>query len=269
MYKNIVLSGGSSKGYSYIGVLKSLEENNLYDSLENFLGTSVGSIFATFLAMKFKYKELIIYTQKTFILEDINIENLLEHFGVCSGIEIINFVEEVISKKYKTNITFKELNFLRNNNLIICVTDLKKHELKYLSHKNYPDMKIIDAIRFAITLPYIFTLKRTLDDEVFMDGALIENISFYNFKPKETLSVMLMDKNQIDNNIDSLENFTKNILLCLKKNYMNKKLNKNFKIIKICCSNIDTLDFSLNVEKRKYLFKLGYECVNNFLKKIK
>lgn len=268
MYKNIVLSGGSSKGYSYVGVLKSLEENNLYKSLENFLGTSVGSIFATFLSMGFSYNELIKYTKKTFILEDINIENLLENFGVCSGIEIMNFVKDIISKKYNPSITFKELNYLKNNVLIICVTDLKKHKIKYLSYKNYPDMKIIDAIRFAITLPYIFTLQRTNNNEIFMDAALIENISFYNFKPKETLTVRLMDKNRTEDNIDSLENFTKNIVLCLKKNYLNK-INKKFKIIKICCENIDMLDFCLNEEKRKYLFDIGYNSTNDFLKKIK
>lgn len=268
MYKNIVLSGGSSKGYSYIGVLKSLEENNLYKPIKNFLGTSVGSIFATFLSMGFNYNELIKYTQKTFVLEDINIENLLENFGVCSGVEIMNFIKEVISKKYKSRITFKELNFLRNNNLIICVTDLKKHKIKYLSHENYPDMKIIDAIRFAITLPYIFTLQKTNNNEVFMDGALIENISFYNFKPKETITIRLMDKNQLDENINTLEKFTKNIVLCLKKNYMNK-IDKRFKIIEICCENIDMLDFCLNEQKRKYLFEIGYNSTNDFLKKIK
>ena len=35
MFKNIVLSGGSSKGYSYVGVLKSLEENNLQNDIKH------------------------------------------------------------------------------------------------------------------------------------------------------------------------------------------------------------------------------------------
>jgi len=180
MCKNIVLSGGSSKGYSYIGVLKSLEEKDMLKCIENFLGTSVGSIFATLFSMGFKSHELEEYMAEEFEIEDINIDYLLDSFGVCSGKEIIDFLGRVIERKYKKSITFKELNFLRNNKLIICVTDLNRHKIEYLSHEDYPDMKILDAVRFAITLPYIFNIKK-YKNRVFMDGGLIQNISFYDF----------------------------------------------------------------------------------------
>jgi len=265
MYKNIVLSGGSSKGYSYIGVLKSLEENNLIKNLENFLGTSVGSIFATLFAMGFKSNDLLEYMNETFEIEDVNIENLLENYGVCSGNEITDFLGRVIGKKYKKTITFKELNFLRNNNLIICVTDLNKHKIEYLSHENYPNMKILDAIRFAITLPFVFCIKK-YEGRVFMDAALIQNISFNNFKPKETLGIMLMDKCDTveEHKIDSIEDFTKNLFLCLKKNL--HKVEEGYQILNIICENIDILDFSLNIEKRTYLLDTGYQLTNDFLK---
>jgi len=269
MYKNIVLSGGSSKGYSYVGVLKSLEENKLIKKIENFLGTSVGSIFATLFSMGFTYTELMEYLSDTFEINDINIENLLENYGVCSGIEIVNFIEKIIGKKYKKNITFKELHYLRNNTLIICVTDLNKHKIEYLSYKNYPEMKIIDAIRFAISLPYIFCVKK-YQNKIFMDAGLIQNISFYNFEPKETLSILLMDKTDLEHNeITSLESFTKNLFLCLKKNYINKIEDERFKIVNIICEEIDLLDFSLNVEKRTYLLNTGYDTTNLFIKKSK
>ena len=267
MYKNIVLSGGSSKGYSYVGVLQSLEKNNIIQNIENFLGTSVGSIFATLFSMGFTYIELIKYLNDTFEIEDINIENLLENFGVCSGIEIVNFIEKIIENKYKKDITFKELNFLRNNTLIICVTDLKKHKIEYLSHKNYPDMKVVDAIRFAITLPYIFCIKK-YNKKIFMDGGLIQNISFYNFEPKETLSILLLDTEDIEETeIDTIESFTKNLLVCLKKNYINKIEDTRFNILNIICENVDVLDFSLSVEKRTYLLEIGYKSTNQFIKK--
>ena len=101
MYKNLVLSGGSSKGYSYIGVLKSLEENNMIKDIENFIGTSVGSIFASLFSMGFKSVELKEYMNEKFEITDINIEYLLENYGVCSGNEIMNYVGNVIEKKYK------------------------------------------------------------------------------------------------------------------------------------------------------------------------
>ena len=269
MYKNIVLSGGSSKGYAYIGVLKSLEEHDLIKDVENFLGTSVGSIFATLFAMGFKSSDITEHMNETFEIEDVNIENLLENYGVCGGTEIMDFIGRVIGKKYKNTITFKELNFLRNNNLIICVTDLNKHKIEYLSHENYPNMKILDAIRFAITLPYIFSIKKH-EGRVFMDAALIQNISFKDFKPKETLGIMLLDKCDMvkESKIDSIEDFTKNLFLCLKKNFLNK-VEDGYQILNIICENIDMLDFSLNIEKRTYLLNKGYELTNDFIKKEK
>lgn len=266
IYKNIALSGGSSKGYAYIGVLKSLEENKLINNLNSFLGTSVGSIFATLFAMGFKSSELIEYMDETFEIEDVNIEYLFENYGVCSGNEIMDFIGRVISKKYKKEITFKELKFLRNNNLIICVTYLNKHKIEYLSYENYPNMKIIDAIRFSITLPYIFCIKK-YENKIFMDAALIENISFYNFDPKETIAVVLTDKINIkeNNEINTIESFTKNLFLCIKKNFLNKK-NEKYKIIKLVCENIDILDFSLNLKTRQYLLDTGYDTTNTILK---
>lgn len=267
MYKNIVLSGGSSKGFSYIGILKSLEEHKI--KLNNFLGTSIGAIFATLFSMGFTYDELILYMNKSIEIIDINIENIFENYGICSGIEIINFVEEIIEKKYRKDITFKELNFLCNKKLIICVTDLNIHKIEYLSYVNYPDMKVVDAIRYAITIPYIFTIKK-YKNKVFMDAGLIQNISFYDFNPKETLSVLLTDKTDYEKNeIDSLENYTKNLFICLKKNYINKVDDIRFKIINIICEGIKLLDFELELEKKQYLVKNGYDSINDFLKKIK
>ena len=103
-----------------------------------------------------------------------------------------------------------------------------------------------------------------------MDAALIQNISFYNFDPKETLGVMLRDKKDMaeDCKIESIEDFTKNLFLCLKKNFLNK-VDEKYKLLNIVCENIDILDFSLNIEKRKYLLKIGYEMTNDFLKKTK
>ena len=50
--KNLVLSGGSTKGFSYIGVIKCLDEFSLLDNLEEIVGTSIGALFSTFVCLK-------------------------------------------------------------------------------------------------------------------------------------------------------------------------------------------------------------------------
>jgi predicted acylesterase/phospholipase RssA len=268
MIKNLILSGGASKGYSYLGVLHSLEENNFIKDIQFFCGTSVGSIFATLFCMGFTYNELSNFLNETIQVDDVNIDYLFESYGFYSGKELLDLIKKIISTKYNQNITFQELHKITNKKLIICVTDLKNHCIEYLNEEKYPNMKIIDAIRYAITIPFIFTI-HPCNDNMFVDAAILKNISFYNFKPKETISILLKDGDDDKKyNIDTIEDFIKNLLICLKKNTINK-FDDNFNILEIKIENIDILDFNLDNKKRKYLYNTGFELTNKYLKKIK
>ena len=57
-YKNVIFSGGSIRGLSYIGCLKSLEEQGILEGLTTFAGVSIGSIMATLIYLGFSSKEL-------------------------------------------------------------------------------------------------------------------------------------------------------------------------------------------------------------------
>lgn len=265
MYKNLVLSGGSSKGYSYIGVLKTLEKYNIINNIKTFVGTSVGSIYSTLFSMGFKSNDFDYFLKMDINIKDVDIDYLLYDYGFYSGKEIINILQKVIEQKYNKNITFKELHKLKKNKLVICVTNLNKKKIEYLSYENYPNMKILEAIRCAITIPFIFTTKK-YNNNYFIDAALIQNISFYNLNPKETLGIMLLDKKEELIKINNIENYIINIYECFKINHINS-YNKDYKVIKIYCENISMFDFNLNYEKRKYLINCGSKYIENFLKK--
>ena len=57
-YNTIVFSGGGSNGYVFTGVIKYLNENNILKLITSYYGTSIGSIYATLLAMNFSYEEI-------------------------------------------------------------------------------------------------------------------------------------------------------------------------------------------------------------------
>ena len=57
MIKKIVFSYGGIKGLSYIGLIKYLEENNLLGNIDTYIGTSIGSLFATLLSIKYTYDD--------------------------------------------------------------------------------------------------------------------------------------------------------------------------------------------------------------------
>ena len=52
MIDTLYLSGGSIKGVSYIGVIKSLSEHNLLNNIKNIISCSIGSFIAICISIK-------------------------------------------------------------------------------------------------------------------------------------------------------------------------------------------------------------------------
>ena len=87
--KNIVLSGGSSRGYCYLGIFKYLSEKHpdFFDSIENVVGVSVGSIFGALLCLGYNSMDLIkifyeIDESKFRNITTESILNILESYGI-------------------------------------------------------------------------------------------------------------------------------------------------------------------------------------------
>jgi NTE family protein len=57
----MVLSGGGVKAVAHIGALKALHELHLLDSIEIFVGTSIGSIIATLYVLGMTPDEMLIF----------------------------------------------------------------------------------------------------------------------------------------------------------------------------------------------------------------
>ena len=58
MIKNLVFSGAGIKIYSFLGFIKALNEQDLLNDIESYIGTSSGSLIATLCVLGFKYSEI-------------------------------------------------------------------------------------------------------------------------------------------------------------------------------------------------------------------
>ena len=108
MIDTLVFSGGGIKGIGFVGCLNALVEKGIYNynQINTFVGTSAGSIIATFLAVGYKIKEINeLATELNFgILRDVTAENILnffQDFGVDTGNELERIMEIIIKKKNK------------------------------------------------------------------------------------------------------------------------------------------------------------------------
>jgi len=266
MYKSIVLSGGSIKGYSYLGILRCLEERDMLKNIENIVGTSIGTLFGAIITMGISYEEIIYIINKKFILDDISFDNLMERNGFCEGVEIEEMICEIIKLKFSEDITLKELFDNTKKNFYISVTNLNKHCIEYLSHKNYPEMKLKDALRMAITLPFIFETRK-YNGTMFVDGALMKNISYNDLDPKTTLSLLLTDKSSMKktNNIDNIEDFIHNVMMCVKKKM--DDVDYQYDNVKIICEDINILKLNLTYQQKISMIKVGYTTLTQYFKK--
>ena len=55
---NLVLSGGSIRGYAFIGAIKALTEFNILKNVTTFCGTSIGGVISLILNLNYTYDEV-------------------------------------------------------------------------------------------------------------------------------------------------------------------------------------------------------------------
>ena len=144
-----LFGGGAIRGVSYIGAIKYLEELNI--DISTLGGSSVGSIFATLLAVGYSADEMNhIFSGVNFnLFRDISI-GIGPFFALSKGEVFLDWIRELIEKKYygenykkgqNNAVTFKDIN----KNLIIITTDLGNFECKEFSKEETPDFEIASA----------------------------------------------------------------------------------------------------------------------------
>ena len=169
---NLTIGGGNFKGISYLGALEYLHQNNLVNKIDNFYGTSVGSIMGTFFLIGYTPFEIF-----KFILElnledfwDFNITNIENNYSLISDALFIKF-KDLFSVKENVDITFYEFYKKTNINLNIFATSLKDRKNVCFNADTYPNLKIIKAVQASSSIPLIFP-PVIINDEYFIDGCM-------------------------------------------------------------------------------------------------
>lgn len=275
-----ILSGGGVRGTSYIGVLRALEELNV--ELRGIAGSSVGSIFGTYYALGYTPDELaVLMTELKYeSLCDLNL-SLNKDFGLWKGDNILNWVREVIEKKfYKENyekganlpVKFSDLD----KDLVIITTDISENKYKEFSRYTTPDEEIAMAIRASISLPGIF---RPVwhEGNCLVDGDIIRGLPFWSFSknlnPKDTRILEFRlegsaEKTEIKNTIDYV-NAVVNTSSNIATEFIMKMYSENdrYDYIKIDTQDTMPVDFIMKNDKKAELIQLGYDLTMNYFKK--
>ena len=154
MIDTLILSGASSKGISYIGILYELNKYNIINKkkIKNIISCSSGSIFGFMYLLDFNtnmmykiMKNIDIINIKNFKETDMFINN-----GIINNDNIYNTLKICLKHKYnKLDITFKELFDITKIKFIIKVFNLSLNKEQYFSYVNKPNMSILKTIQMS------------------------------------------------------------------------------------------------------------------------
>ncbi|GAB3516936.1 patatin-like phospholipase family protein [Emticicia fontis] len=235
----LALSGGGSRGFAHLGVIKALEEVGLKPDM--ITGTSAGSIVGAMIAAG--------YTPD-YIFEAIVSAGIFSHIKFAFnrfGLFKLEKLQDLFLKYIPHN-SFEQLRMP----LTICATDLERGEAVY-----FKEGELIKPILASCCLPGIFEPVR-FEGRTLIDGGIVDNLPI---GPLEQSCDFIIGVNIMPVNNNMAINSFKDVLM--KSLFLSIRNNSGEKLRR-CHLAIEPAEIyrydGLNMSKAKEMFDLGYEC---------
>jgi predicted acylesterase/phospholipase RssA len=280
--KNIVLSGGGHTLFQSLGIIQTLEQNNIWkiENIERIYGTSAGAILGAILCLKFDWDTINEYflNRPWHDVYSINIQSIMEMYSK-KGLFNRNFFEISFkpllhAKDLNLDITLKELYEYSNIELHLFTFDINYFKFEDINYKSYPDLPLLTAIYMSSAIPILFS-PVCLNNKCYIDGGLVSNYPLMfcieqNCNLDEILGIkndyceVVKDEN--DNNIEKSENdiiedslneteqFNKNILRS------SNPITSDSSIIDFIISFFHKVILNLNIDNKIYNIKHEVKC---------
>lgn len=166
----LCLSGGGLNGLAYLGLFRYFESVGLSHNQFKIYGSSVGAMLGALWGMGFDSESLIKLFMTNPFIPDANLQKLIGSCGLDDGTKLEAILKSVISQKYDPKISLDEFP-----NIFICVCNISKKCVEYLSSTTAPKLPVYLAIRMSCNLPFIFT-PVSFENSVYIDAAAMENV---------------------------------------------------------------------------------------------
>lgn len=275
-----LFGGGAIRGVAYIGAIKAFEELGLES--DTFAGSSVGSIFASLLAVGYTSDELKqIFAKVNYeLFRDIAI-GAGPLFALSKGEVFLEWLRELIEKKfygenYKKGenraVTFKDLE----KNLIIITTNLSNFECKEFSKFETPDYEIASAIRISSCMPGLMK-PIEYNKTLLVDGDLQKSWPMWKLSKnlensKDRILELRLEGYYNSNNISGIDyaNAVYSCMTSMSTSFVTDIYAGNDKYDYIVYNTGKTVvvDFNLNEIKRNDLIQAGYDQTIDYFRNV-
>lgn len=280
--ENLVFEGGGILGAGFIGSIRYLEENDLLKNVKRVIGTSAGSMAATAVALNVNSYDL-----QSYMLEDFNqfkdkdwglfrnIYRFVRNSGLYKGDKMYEWFGKILKKHTgNADITFKEVFYRFDKELVITGTNLDKVKIVYFNKDDYPNMPVRKALRISMSIPYIFQSVK-FDNDTWVDGGVLDNYPFWYFNnSSKTLGFKLMGEEEKrddiiiykDKDVNHIFDASFLIIQSLLKQLERTHVREDFwkKTITINTGNMSSIDFGLSKEKKLNLIELAFRTTQKY-----
>ncbi|WP_420463365.1 patatin-like phospholipase family protein [Candidatus Palauibacter sp.] len=184
-FRNLVFEGGGVKGIAYAGALEVLNKEGILDHISRVGGTSAGAITATLIGLGYSPRDirrlLLRLSFRTFLDDSWGVfrdaDRLLHDFGWYKGETFRKWIGDLIARKTgSADSTFADLAHNdKCKDLYFIGTNLSTGLAEVFSFEHTPDLRVADAVRISMSIPFFFRARRNQHDDVLVDGGVLDN----------------------------------------------------------------------------------------------
>lgn len=265
-FKRLVISGGGPRGLALLGALHYFDECKCLDTVEEYWGTSVGSLISLLLSIgysPFDAFHQIFVLQNLADISKINFQETISSAAICPidviGDKVRFFLREKLGADWEDP-TFTELYAHTGKKIHIMGANTTTMRGECFSVDTTPDMKLTDAIEISCDLPYIFT-KKEHNGSIYVDGSFINAypIDLADNGTDPTLGVCVFgDLEQNNSHIGWLYRLMYMPIRELHRERLSR-ISRAIYHIELNINGISIIELSPNPKKKLELFTQGYQ----------
>jgi predicted acylesterase/phospholipase RssA len=265
--KNIILSGGGHTLFQSLGIIQTLEKNNIWkiENIEKIYGTSAGSLLGAILCLKFDWDTVNDYllNRPWHDVFSIDIKLIMDIYSK-KGLFNRNFFEIAFkpllhAKDLSLDITLKELYDYSQIELHLFTFDINNFKFEDVNYKSHPDLSLITAIYMSSAIPILFS-PVCFNNKCYIDGGFVSNYPLtFCVEQNCNMDEILGIKNGFNNECnDSVETTTASSTT--NTTNTTNTIDNDSTILDFIISFFHKVILNLNIDNKQYNIKYEVNC---------
>lgn len=275
----LCLSGGGIRTVAFVGALEVLAKHKLLAHVTEYVGVSAGALIAFVLSVGYTVQELkkLVVELDFGVVRNLEPENtleFLERYGLDNGANLVRLLEAVMRQKnLSPTTTFQDLSKIRPPlPAFRCyATDLEICQPREFSLAATPHVKITEALRASMSLPFYFTpVQDPLTGHTLTDGGVMNNypmVFLSEIEQKHALGLLFSTAHAENKTIESLYDYILQMFACV---YLprTRQIQRNLggQSIFLPHGDFPSWNFEATKEERGNLIEAAAAATESFLK---